>query len=237
MIPSLTVKALIIEHDGLSRPERVGWHLEKRGFELEPFVVVEDLAMPNVTATFPDDHYDLVVIMGAPWSVYEDRIQSWVAPELDLIRRHVDLGTPILGICFGAQAFSAAMGGYVARSARPEYGWHTISSSTPSISEGPWFQFHHDEFTLPPGAIPHAKNGAGVQVFEFGPSLCVQFHPEITADTLASWCAAGGDRDLIEHGVDPEALIEETRRQVPRSQPALETMIDWWLDGMDAGSR
>ena len=80
------MRTLVVEHDPLSTPERVGAHLEKRGATLEPFVVVEDIADPAVTATFPEDPYDLVVLMGSPWSVYEDRVQGWVGPELDFVR-------------------------------------------------------------------------------------------------------------------------------------------------------
>ena len=146
------MRTLVVEHDPLSTPERVGAHLEKRGAKLEPFVVVEDIADPAVTATFPDDPYDLVVLMGSPWSVYEERVQGWVGPELDFVRRRLAAGVPMLGICFGAQAMSAALGGKVTHAARPEYGWTEVGSATEHIAEGPWFQFHHDEFTVPTGS-------------------------------------------------------------------------------------
>ena len=103
----------MVEHDPLSTPERVGAHLEKRGATLVPFVVVEDIRNPAVTATFPDDPYDLVVLMGSPWSVYEERVQGWLGPELEFIRSRLATGVPMLGICFGAQAMSAALGGKV----------------------------------------------------------------------------------------------------------------------------
>ena len=110
-LPCRPVRTLVVEHDPLSTPERVGAHLEKRGATLVPFVVVEDIRDPAVTATFPDDPYDLVVLMGSPWSVYEDRVQGWLGPELDFIRSRLGAGVPMLGICFGAQAMSAALGG------------------------------------------------------------------------------------------------------------------------------
>ena len=97
-------------------PQRSGWGPVWRsaGATLEPFVVVEDIRDPAVTAKFPDDPYDLVVLMGSPWSVYEDRVQGWLAPELDFIRSRLATGVPMLGICFGAQAMSAALGGWSA---------------------------------------------------------------------------------------------------------------------------
>jgi len=225
------VRALIIEHDRLSTPERVGDHLEARGIDLEPFVVVDDIADPEVAVAFPDgDGYDLIVVMGAPWSAYDPGLQGWVRPEVEFLRHHLDRGTPTLGICFGAQIMSICLGGRVSPSSRPEYGWGTIESDEPAIASGPWFQYHGDEFTLPEGATPLAYNESGLQAFSFGRSLGVQFHPEVTAPLLESWCAVGGDRKLIESGVDPDELIEETSRLAEVTQVAMERMVDWWLE-------
>ncbi|HSK07335.1 MAG TPA: gamma-glutamyl-gamma-aminobutyrate hydrolase family protein, partial [Acidimicrobiia bacterium] len=136
------MRALVIEHDPLSTPERVGAHLERRGIALDPLVVVEDGSDPEVTAVFPDTDHDLVVLMGSPWSVYDPRARGWVAPELDFISRLAGAGVPMLGICFGAQAMAAALGGAVASSTRPEYGWGGVGSLVEAIAEEPWFQFH-----------------------------------------------------------------------------------------------
>jgi GMP synthase-like glutamine amidotransferase len=230
------VRTLIVEHDPLSTPERVGAHLEKRGADLEPFVVVEDIRDPAVTATFPDGGYDLVVLMGSPWSVYEDRVQGWLGPELDFIRRQLAAGVPMLGICFGAQAMSTALGGSVSHAARPEFGWTSVRSGTEHINEGPWFQFHHDELTVPPGADELARNESGIQAFRAGRGLAVQFHPEMTGDLLASWCQEeGGAQELIESGVDPDELVEVTRIKEVESQPGLERLLDWFLDEVAGG--
>jgi GMP synthase-like glutamine amidotransferase len=224
------MKALVIEHDPLSTPGRVGAHLEFKGVVLEPFVVVNDINDPEVTAVFPEEGYDALVFMGSPWSVYDPRIAGWVGPELDLIRGHMDRGTPMLNICFGAQALSAAMGGRVTMSILPEYGWGKVESVSDIILPGPWFQFHHDEFTLPVGGVELASNESGLQAFTLGRALAVQFHPEMTTDLLTSWCQAGGDIELVNNGVDPEQLITETKAKVGESQSGLEHMVDWWLE-------
>lgn len=229
------MRALIIEHDPLSTPERVGDHLESRGFTLEPFVVVDDIDDPEVTASFPyRDGYDVVVVMGAPWSAYGPRIQGWVRPEVDFVRTHLDRGTPILGICFGAQIMSTSLGGTVFPSSLPEYGWSDIESEEPALANGPWFQYHGDEFTLPEGATRLAYNDSGLQAFSYGRSLGVQFHPEVTPSLIQSWCDVGGDRKLVDAGIDPEELVEETERLAKVTQPAMKRMIDWWLDDTES---
>lgn len=229
------MRALVIEHDPLSTPERVGVHLESRGFTLDPFVVVEDIDDPEVTASFPEPNGDdVIVVMGAPWSAYEPRVQGWVRPEVEFVRMHLDRGTPILGICFGAQIMSIGLGGAVSPSSLPEYGWTAIESEEPAIGNGPWFQYHADEFTLPDGAVPLAHNESGLQAFGYGRSLGVQFHPEVTPSLIQSWCDVGGDRKLVAAGIDPDEMIEETARLAIATQPALERMIDWWLDMSDS---
>ena len=54
-----------------------------------------------------------------------------------------------------------------------------------------------------------------------------QLHPEVTAPLLESWCAVGGAKKLIEAGIDPEELIEETSRLAPVTV-ALAELLDWW---------
>jgi GMP synthase-like glutamine amidotransferase len=215
----------------LSTPERVGAHLEKRGARVEPFVVVEDVSKPAIGARFPENgNHDLVVLMGSPWSVYDRTIHGWLHPELEFIRRQLAAGVPILGICFGAQAMSAALGGEVTQAALPEYGWVGVDSAVSEIAAGPWFQFHHDEFTLPEGAAALARNESGLQAFTFGRGLAVQFHPEMSGELITSWCEAGGDEELRLAGVDPDEMIAETHRLAVDSQPVLERMLDWFLD-------
>jgi hypothetical protein len=38
--------------------------------------------------------------------------------------------------------------------------------------------------------------------------------------------------ELIEAGIEPEELIEETALLARVSQPALERMLDWWLEDL-----
>ncbi len=225
------MRALVIEHDPLSTPERVGEHLERRGFSLEHFVVVEDIDHPDVSATFPENgSHDLVVLMGAPWSVYDPVMKGWVGPELDFIRHNQERGVPVLGICFGGQALSAALGGSVRHAGRPEYGWGSIEPTVDQIAGGPWFQYHHDEFTLPPGATELARNQSGVQAFRSARALGVQFHPEMTAGLLGSWCEVDGCSEMVEAGLDVDQVIEQSRTLEVDTQPDLERMLDWFLD-------
>jgi hypothetical protein len=53
----------------------------------------------------------------------------------------------------------------------------------------------------------------------------------MSGQLLASWCREeGGAQELIAAGHDPDGLIEESRYWEVESQPALERMLDWFLD-------
>ena len=95
---------------------------------------------------------------------------------------------PVLGICFGAQALAAALGGSVHRLAKPEIGWVTVETRDPDrLPAGPWMAWHEDGFTLPPLAYELPSNAFGVQAFCHCRHLAVQFHPEVTPAIVADW--------------------------------------------------
>ena len=69
------MRALILAHDHVSPAGPIGDQLERRRYRLEHFLVVpeEQFATPDVTTTLPDfTSYDAVVVLGAPWSVYDE---------------------------------------------------------------------------------------------------------------------------------------------------------------------
>ena len=78
---------------------------------------------------------------------------------------------------------------------------HQVPKDDPELVEaGPWFQWHHDRWTPPPGARSVARTALAPQAFTIGRSLAVQFHPELTVDQLAGWLGNGGADYLVAHG-------------------------------------
>src|SRR3984957_13278074 len=112
----------------------------------------ERFGSPDVAVTFPAaSAYDAVVFFGAIWSVPDTATIPWIADEIRYARSLISLGVPALGICFGGQMLAAAVGGSVERAPIPEIGWLSVASDEPAlIDAGPWLQWHHDRFTLPP---------------------------------------------------------------------------------------
>jgi len=119
------------------------------------------------------------ILSGGPKSVYEKNapyIQKFI----------LESGLPILGICYGMQALTHALGGKVDPSANREYGQAEIQPlrSTPLLSNlSKVWMSHGDKVTqLPDGFVTLAKSGnspfaamGDMQRKYFG----VQFHPEV----------------------------------------------------------
>ncbi len=118
------------------------------------------------------------ILSGGPKSVYEENapfIQKFI----------LDSGLPILGICYGMQALTHALGGKVSPSSEREYGSAILEPLLPSILSvlSKVWMSHGDRITrMPEGFIALAKSGnspfaamGDMQRKYFG----VQFHPEV----------------------------------------------------------
>ena len=175
------------------------------------------------------------ILSGGPRSVYENG-----APYIqDFIFK---TGLPILGICYGMQALTHALGGQVDPSAQREYGLAKIESllPTPLLSNlsRVWMS-HGDRITkLPEGFIPLAASGnspfaamGDMQRKYFG----VQFHPEVHH-------TPNGEKLLQHFAVDvcgvkptwtPESIIEESVKRI-RKQVGHERVLAAVSGGVDS---
>jgi GMP synthase-like glutamine amidotransferase len=229
------MRALVIQHDHVSPPGPVRDQLERRLFDvvLHQVVPEESFDQPGVTPSFPPlVAFDLVVAMGAPWSVYDsDLVGTWVEPERELLREADRAGVPVLGICFGGQLLAAAHGGRVEPSPRPELGWVSVETDDPQLLQaGPWFQWHFDRWQLPPGAVEIARNPVASQAFRLRRNLAVQFHPELTPAMLQGWLGNGGLQALERAGVDVPQLVLATAREAAAAEARTGALVDGFVD-------
>ena len=90
------------------------------------------------------------ILSGGPASVYEPGAPS--SPRIVLESR-----LPVLGICYGMQALTHALGGQVAASARREYGPALVETTQPNLLLSPGTQpvwmSHGDRIETPPPAL------------------------------------------------------------------------------------
>ena len=204
-----------MKQDHSSPDGLIGDAFAAAGCDVSEMTVVpeERYHSPDVTVTFPPPaEYDAVAFFGAVWSVYDTTTIPWISAEIAYARSLISLGVPALGICFGGQMLAAAVGGRVERAPIPEVGWLSVAASEPALIDGgPWLSWHFDRFSLPPGVPVVARTALANQAFVHGRALGLQFHPEVTDLVLEAWLDAGGAAPLAELGVDPQALIEQSR--------------------------
>jgi GMP synthase-like glutamine amidotransferase len=208
------MQVVVIRHHEEDSAGFVGAAFAVLGGEISTFLFPDGGPLPAL------DEVDHVVVLGAAWSVYDgDPRRGWIADELAWLRRADKAGVPVLGICFGAQALAAALGGQVEPAPRSEVGWVTVDSLDHGlIPPGPWLEFHADRFLPPPEASVLATSSAGVQAFSAGPHLAVQFHPEADRAQLQAWLDAGG-REMAERaGTDPNSFLAQTLAEEPAAR-------------------
>ena len=210
------MRVLFVKQDHASPGGPVEEAFTALGYDVSEFTVVprSRYHSPGVTVVFPDPAtYDAIVFFGAVWAVYDEAtIGTWIGGEIAFARAALDLGVPLLGICFGGQMLAAAVGGQVARATTPEIGWTIVSSADPAlIAPGPWFQWHFDRFTLPAGVPVLARTALANQAFVYGRAMGLQFHPELTPSVLECWLDSGGAAELAGLGIDSAGLMAQTQ--------------------------
>jgi GMP synthase-like glutamine amidotransferase len=217
------VKALILQHEQPTPGGLVLEWLDEIGAEVEVHRI--DLKDREIE---PREH-DMIVSLGSEFAAFDDSI-PWIPREAEVLRRASRQDVPVLGICFGGQLLARTLGGRCWRSEESEIGWLPVRSSDPAlVPEGPWFQWHFDTFTPPPGAKLVADSPAGPQAFTVGRSLGTQFHPEVTPEIIDDWVRVYR-HELEPDGVDPDALVEETHARWKHTRASARQLLNGWLE-------
>jgi len=175
-----------------------------------------DVVVPQSLVSWPEPaDADAIVSLATEHATTDARQRRTARPSQVLAAAH-SAAVPVLGICFGGQVLSAALGGTVSRALQPEVTWRSIETAASDlITAGPWPFWHEDRFDLPPGARLLAGNEIEVVAFSYGPSVGLQFHPEADAAVVRGWLDDGRDK-LRAYGVD----VSEFEAEIARHGPA-----------------
>lgn len=224
------MRAALIANVEDADPGFIGRAMRRRGISFVEYLREQWQEWPSL------DGIDLIVSMGSSWSVYWEEQSGPISAEQRLLTMAHAAEIPILGICFGAQQLSTALGGHVTNAQSPEIGWFSVrnvpetAEIAPScLTEGRWMQWHYDKFSVPSGATVLADSNVGPQAIVCGTALGVQFHPEATESIVRHWSSGDGAGELDRQGMDPVALLAETSATVIDAERRCDELVAWFL--------
>jgi GMP synthase (glutamine-hydrolysing) len=186
------VKAIAIMHIDSEGPGRFGEYFSARGEELRALRLYDGDALPGNPADI-----DLVLSLGGPMNAYEDEAYPFLAEETEFLRRAMQAGTTVIGVCLGAQLIARAAGASVYSAPVKEVGWMSVSLTQKGAADPlfaglpstlPVLQWHEDTFDIPPGGDHLAVSpGCPHQAFRVANAWGLQFHLEATPDMITRW--------------------------------------------------
>ena len=204
--------------------------VEARGHHLEEWSLAWGKPLPR-----PLDAYDGVLVFGGSMHADQDEHHPWLREENFFLERLLDLHTPLLGICLGAQLIAKAAHAAVFPASEPEIGWYPVelteeAADDPLLGRLPErfdaFQWHYYAHALPSGAVELARNHICTQAFRLGDSAWgVQFHPEVTLKQVEGWL-----REDEPFEFDRPALQAQTLERIDAWNELGRTLCDAFID-------
>lgn len=238
------MRLLVLQHTKVDDPGRFGPLLDARGIAWDCIQVQTGTAVPPLSS------YDALWVLGGPMNVWEQSEYPWLVSEKEAIREAVrERNMPYLGICLGHQLLTDALGGTVGLMAQPEIGILEVGLNGAAESDAllrdlPYrfncLQWHGAEVTrLPPGAVAlaHSRQSA-VQALRWGAHAWgVQFHCEVAADTVPSWCSDPDYKAALEGELGAnagEVLAQEVERWLPALTSWSDTLFERFVSQVEA---
>jgi len=227
------MQILSIVHGGNVREGIFADPVRARGHEL-----VEWRPAAGTPSPRPPEEYGAVLVFGGAMHADQEAQHPWLREEDTLMRQLIDAGTPVLGICLGAQLLAKAAGAHVGPLHEPEIGWFPTELTEtgerdPVLGRLPRafdaFQWHWYGFDVPAGAEELARSEVGPQAFRLGDSAwAVQFHPEVTLPQVEGWID-----DPDDPCPDPEGLRAETRARIAEWNELGRTLCSAFLEAAE----
>ncbi|EDY21666.1 glutamine amidotransferase class-I [Chthoniobacter flavus Ellin428] len=217
-----------LEHQPEEGPAKIADWAAARGHTLNRTALYAAEAPPSLEA------FDLLVIMGGGMNIYQHRDHPWLVTEKEFLRRAIDAGKPILGICLGAQLLADVLGGKVYQNAEKEIGWFPVSfrERTGLFAQFPEtmnvMHWHGDTFSLPPNARLIADStGCAHQAFVWGDRVVgLQFHLEMGAVNVADLATVAAEDLTPGRFVQSAAQLTETPSDLPMAHATLCSLLD-----------
>ncbi|MEO6702189.1 MAG: type 1 glutamine amidotransferase [Jatrophihabitantaceae bacterium] len=233
---------LLLLHAGWELPGIYGEILTETGWQVSTRALYLGAELDDIAEV------DGIVVMGGPMSADDAAAYPWLITEKLLLGNAVRAGTPVFGVCLGAQLLAASLGGRIHRAARPEFGlsqvWPTADAAADPLffdlaPATAVFHWHGDSFELPPGATllatsePVRHQAFRVAEHAYG----LQFHAELTPALFDRWLTEQSCRAELISALDsdaPDRLATELDAAEQQLRELATRLFSRWLRLVEA---
>lgn len=220
-VSEIAKKVLIIQHVGCEGPGTILPVLINSGYSVEyTRLYLGELPPEDITG------FDGLVILGGPMGVSDADKYPYINSELKLIDSALKAGSPILGICLGAQLMAHAAGARVYHGETKEIGWYDLTLTGEGVLDKSFsalpktqsvFQWHGETFDLPSGSTLLASSKLFPnQAFRIGENAyALQFHFEVTEEMIKGFLEANpGELSELRGVINPKKIVVDTRLHI-----------------------
>lgn len=179
--------------------EQPAWFIDALDLQPDEYIIVR----PHLGEALPEFSQISAAILSGSWAMVTDHAE-WSERSAAWVRAAIDAELPLLGVCYGHQLMSYALGGKVADNPQ---GWErgllplvcsAQAQQDPLLSALPksfsvWLSHRQSVITPPPQAqvLAHSAKD-GCQIVRYSPqALSVQFHPEFTQQIMRACLPEG----------------------------------------------
>lgn len=215
--------------------EQKQWFVDALNLSADEYIVVR----PDLGEPLPALETISAAILSGSWAMVTDHA-DWSERTAAWVRHAVAEQLPLLGVCYGHQLMSYALGGEVgdnpngwergltALEARAQSHHDPLLASLPSEFSA-WLSHRQSVLTPPPGAqVLAASAQDGCQIIRYSAqALSVQFHPEFTAEIMTA-CLKNSLKEAEIGQLVPARAEPEWPRQLLR---------DFWQQGLPLAKR
>lgn len=206
------------------------WCIE-RGHLFSATKFYEDAVLPELL------NIDWLIIMGGPMSVYDEEKFNWLAAEKQFIKKAIQAGKTIIGICLGAQLLAEIIGAKVYQNDYKEIGWFPIELTPDGHknqlfsnfeNQATVFHWHGDTFDLPANALHLTQSEACKnQAFLFKKKILgLQFHLEMNEQSLKAMLENGASELISAKYIQTPNEILGRQKLLATNKKMLFTILD-----------
>ncbi len=185
--------------------------------------------------SIPD--YDVLLVMGGPMNIYQEDIYPWLREEKKIIKKAIEEGKIVVGVCLGAQLIADSLGAQIYKNTDREIGWFPVQKTNNRILNflpdfATVFHWHGETFDLPEKCIPiYRSDLTENQSFIYDNRVIgLQFHLEMTQDGAKALCMNCRDEMAAGKYVMTEGDILNYHENYKHSNyKMLKNLVSWLL--------